>query len=113
MMIMRAPYVALRKGKLISVGPTPIRNLGLPGKGPRVIPVRKTGALTRFGYSVSSPASKRHRALTAAIRRGKQSPLSVFRRLQAIATLSKRTMPMYARLYLKNRNWVRSKFFRV
>ena len=112
-MIMRAPYVARRRGSLVFVAASPIRNLGRPGKGPKVIPVRKTGALTRFGYSATAPASRRHRALKAAMKRGRESPLSVFRRLQAIATLSKRTMPLYSKVYLKNRNWVRSKFFRV
>ncbi len=81
-------------------------------KGPRLIPVRRSGALTSFGYTVKATPAKRHSALTAVIRRGRTSPLTVFRRLQAIATLSKRRMPLYSRIYLKNRDWVRTKFFR-
>lgn len=130
--MLRSPYVAQRKAMTIRVGETPrrkaysyyrpasrvsvsaavIRDLGLPGKGPQVIPIRRTGALSKFGYAVKASPTKRHRALTAAILRGRTSPLAVFRRLQAIATLSKRSMPMYARVYLKNRDWVRTKFFR-
>jgi hypothetical protein len=104
--IVRSGYVARRKGRLIRVGPTMIRNFGLIGKGPRIIPVRSTGALTMFGYSpkVSSP-TRRRKALMAAVRAG-QKPLTVFHRLNAISKLYKRTQPVYARRTRVNGKWV-------
>ena len=55
--IIRSGYVARRKGRR----PTLIRNMGLVGKDPRIIPVRSTGTLTMFGYSpkISSPTMRR------------------------------------------------------
>jgi hypothetical protein len=66
--------------------------------------------LTAYGYSVSKSPIARHRALTKAITYGAQKPLAVFHRLQAIATLSKRTMPSYARTYRYDRNYIGRKF---
>lgn len=103
--IIRSGYVARRNGHMVRVGPTKIRNFGLIGKGPRIIPVRRTGALTMFGYSpkVSSPAVRR-RALTTAVRYG-QKPLTVFHRLNAISKLYKRTQPVYSRRTRMNGKW--------
>lgn len=104
--IIRAGYVARRKGRMVRVRPTLIRNLGLAGKGPRIIPVRSTGTLTMFGYSpkISSPTMRR-RALKASVRAG-HKPLTVFHRLDAISKLYKRTQPVYARRTRLNGKWV-------
>lgn len=104
--IVRSGYVARRAGRLVRVGPTMIRNLGRPGKGPQIIPVKKTGALTMFGYSprVGLPTLRR-KALSKAIRAG-QKPLTVFHRLDAISKLYKRTQPVYARRTRMNGKWI-------
>lgn len=101
--IVRSGYVTRR---MVRVAPTVIRNLGRPGKGPKIIPVKSSGALKIFGYSpkVSSPTMRR-RALMAAVRAG-QLPLTVFHRLDAISKLYKRTQPVYARRTRMNGKWV-------
>lgn len=129
-MIERVSYVQKRKPMIVSVGKskthkaysyfrpggktrvqaTLIANLGKPGKGPKVIPITRPGMLSVYGYSASKSPLARHRALTKAITQGHQKPLSVFHRLQAVATLSKRTMPTYARTYRYDRNYIGRKF---
>jgi hypothetical protein len=103
-------YSYFRPGGKTRVQATLIANLGKPGKGPKVIPVTRPGMLSAYGYSASKTPLARHRALTKAITQGAQKPLSVFHRLQAVATLSKRTMPTYARTYRYDRNYIGRKF---
>ena len=129
-MIERVSYVQTRKPKVIHVKRTRARksytyyrpagktqvqatlivDRGKLGKGPKVIPVTRPGMLTAYGYSVSKSPMARHRALTKAITYGMQKPLEVFHRLQAVATLSKRTMPSYAKTYRYDRNYIGRKF---
>lgn len=103
--IVRAGYVARRKSRLVRVAPALIRNLGLVGKGPKIIPVKTTGALTMFGYSPKFGPVMRRKALGAAVRAG-QAPLTVFHRLDALSKLYKRTQPVYARRTRMNGKWI-------
>lgn len=103
-------YSYYRPGGKTRVQATLIVNRGKPGKGPKVFPALRPGMLTAYGYSVSKSPVARHRALTKAVTYGAQKPLAVFHRLQAIATLSKRTMPSYAKTYRYDRNYIGRKF---
>ena len=105
-------YTYRRRGGRTHVQSSMIVNRGQSGKGPKLIPITRPGMLTMFGYSVSKNATARHRALNKAIADGGQKPLSVFRRLQAIATLSKRTMPSYSKTYRFDRNYIGRKFLK-
>jgi hypothetical protein len=80
---------------------------GVPGRrGKKVIPPLSPGKL--FGYTVSASPASRMRSLNVAIRHS--SPLTVFRRLHALATLNKRRIPKAARVILSNASKVRRKF---
>ena len=108
----RRGYTYHLKGGRTHVQATMIENRGQPGKGSKLIPITRPGMLTLYGYSVSKSATARHRALARAIRTGHQKPISVFRRLQAVATLSKRTLPTYAKTYRLDRNFVGRRFLK-
>lgn len=64
----------------------------------------KKGKLTSMGYSTTAKASTRHRALTKAMKR--YGPLSTYRKLNAVAVYTKRTMPGKSKMFLEDRNWV-------
>jgi hypothetical protein len=99
-----------RTGAIVRVGPTRIRNFGLPGRGPLIIPVKRSGMLTRYGYTAKQRlAGRRRTALRRAMSAG-QTPLQVFHRLNAIQKLSSRTRPVYAKRYSANRSWVSRKY---
>jgi hypothetical protein len=83
-----------------------IRNRGLPGRGPFILPVLTPGQL--YGYTVSAAPANRYKALQVAM--NKNSPLAVFRRLQVLARYLKRTSPTAKRTVLMNAAWVRTKF---
>ena len=93
-------------GKTVRVHPHMIHNRGLPGKGPYVLPRLRQGKL--HGYHTYSPISMRHKSLMIASRR--DSPLTVFRRLQVLARYLKRTSPGATRTVLANASWMRKKF---
>lgn len=90
-----------RSNKVVYVTPTRVRNMGARGKGPKLIGPLKAGKLR--GYSPFASLFKRHQSLIKALRDGK---VAVMRRLRAIATLTKRTIPRASRVYLRNRKWV-------
>lgn len=77
-----------------------IVNRGAPGRGPKLIPPLKRGALSTFGYSIKKSNASRRTAITRA---KKNVPVvTLRRRLQVLATLFKRTNPMYSKRALKN-----------
>ena len=98
MIVHRKAYTR-KDGTRVKASTFNIKNRGKPGKGPKLFTL-KEGRLERFGY----PEQGRI-ALSMAVR--SNSALTVFRRLQALATLNKRTDPNRSRKYLLNRNWVK------
>jgi Family of unknown function (DUF5771) len=65
----------------------------------------KKGGLSRYGYMVKSPMAARHSALSVAVSRGVK-PLTLSRRLGALATLLKRRSPKLSRRLRKNQLWI-------
>lgn len=131
--IMRAPYKRgfksltkksgynIHKGnRTIRVYPTArstivkascIKDRGLPGKGPRSgtgIGTLRKGELSKYGYSAHGSTEERHKALRKAI--DVYGPLSVFRKLDAIAKYTMRTAPEAHRVFKTDRSWVQHNF---
>jgi Family of unknown function (DUF5771) len=87
-----------------------IPDVGASGKGLRGskgIGTLKKGELAQFGYSASKTARSRHTALNAAIK--KYGPLSVYRKLNAVAVYAKRTSPSTSKVFLRDRAFVGKK----
>ena len=128
--LIRSGYVSRRTSKLIRVGatathkaysyrrkpgftrvkPLPTYDVGAIGRSTKTIGPLKKGMLTSYGYHPVEAMTNRHKALSKAITKGKEAPLSVFRRLQAISTLTKRTLPRASRIYKQDAVWVRAKY---
>ena len=106
----RKSYTYMRKAGFTRVKPVPTYDVGAIGKGPKLIGRLKKGMLTSYGYHPVEAMTNRHKSLSKAISRGKEAPLAVFRRLQAIGTLTKRTLPRASRIYKADAKWIRSKF---
>ena len=105
-MITRSAYSYRRKdGTLVRVPAKRIEDRGKPGKGPKLIGPLRKGSLRKHGYSTSKSSSARHAALRKAMR--SEGALSVFRKLNAVATLEKRTAPSKSKILLADRNWVK------
>jgi len=114
--IRRAAYTRkLKSGKRVHVSSALIKNRGLPGKGykgpngrPGIGPLRE-GDLSQFGYTnvlkLSSP--RRHAALRKAV--AKYGSLTVRRKLQAVATYTKRTSPAASKTFKNDIAWIKSK----
>ncbi len=98
-----------------------IRNRGRPGKGPLGLfggsrtlktvygigPLRK-GELTKHGYSSKNKTAKRRSSLRKAMK--EFGALGVYRKLNAVAKLGKRTMSKASKTFKRNRNWVRKTY---
>lgn len=128
--IMRSAYVANRKAKVVRVAATekrkgytyktkggpvrvkavPIKDVGAAGKGPRVIGKLKAGMLTKYHYHPVETMTARHRALMKAVRVGREDPHQIIKRLVAISTLTKRTLPNASRIYKRDAKWIHQKF---
>jgi len=70
----------------------------------------KKNQLRKYGYSTSISTRKRHQALTKAIK--DNTALRIFRRLNAVRILSKRTNPKVSQVFLQDMKWVRKTFDR-
>lgn len=85
-----------------------VKDLGLPGKGPRsgkgIGPLHK-GELAQFGYSHRETEDVRHAALRKAAE--EYGALGVYRKLDAVAKLTMRTLPAVSRIFKKDRDWVK------
>jgi hypothetical protein len=115
--VRRNGYLKRVSGRTVRVHPkknstlveaTCIKDRGLPGK--QVIgigPLRK-GELIQFGYSFRLPKETRRNALKKAIK--KFGPVGVYRKLDAVAKLSKRTVPDASNVFTDDRDWVRKEY---
>lgn len=85
-----------------------ILDIGAVGKINNGIGTLKKGALEQFGYSVTKTEKSRHAALNAAI--NMYGPLSVYRKLNAVAVYTKRTSPAKSKRFLEDRAYVGKKY---
>jgi hypothetical protein len=102
-------YTYTRKAGMTRVRAAPIPDVGAAGKGTKVIGKLKSGMLTKYGYHPVEAKTNRHKALSMGISKGER-PLAVMRRLIAISTLTKRTLPRASRIYKQDAMWIRSKY---
>jgi hypothetical protein len=91
------------------VSAVPAKDVGAAGKSTKVIGKLKGGMLTKYGYHPVEAKTNRHKALSKGITRG-EKPISVMRRLIAISTLTKRTLPRASRIYKQDAMWIRAKY---
>jgi hypothetical protein len=110
--IRRSPYVrrsyVRKSGSPVRRSIVPsgcIRDLGKKGKGSPLIPPLKAGELKHYGYSTLLPQEERRASLKRASR--DLTPLSVFRKLNAVATLTRNTNPTKYKKFIADRDWVR------
>ena len=105
----RASYSYVRKSGLSRISAVPAKDVGAAGKSTKVIGKLKGGMLTKYGYHPVEAMTNRHKALSKGISKG-EKPLAVMRRLVAISTLTKRTLPRASRIYKQDAMWIRSKY---
>ena len=77
-------------------------------KGGVVIPLSNSGILSAHGYVDVRQKSKlaRHRALARVVRAG-EPPLGLFRRLNVLMILFKRSHPKLSKIFKSDRDWVK------
>lgn len=78
-------------------------------KTSKIGPLKK-GLLSSTGYSVKNSLRSRHRSLKKLLK--KESPLKVFRQLNAVAVYDKNSAPTKSRTFKRDRNWIRKTFMR-
>lgn len=112
--ITRKAYTARRGKKTIRVTAKRILDRGAPGKWQTIhgpgIGEMKEGLLTSVGYSTKKNKTLRRKAIRKAVR--KYGPLSTFRKLNAISTLTKRTSKGKSQTFKNDRNWVKKTFMK-
>lgn len=99
-----------RVGQTI-VPPKCIKSRGRPGKGSPLIGPLKKGTLSQFGYHSNLSTESRHTALKKAVRELEWLP--VYRKLNAIYVLSRRTNPQASRIFKQDRDWVKKMHYSV
>lgn len=101
-------YKVYPKAQAALVGPKCVKDEGKPGKGPQAIGPLRKGELAKHGYGFRKPERERHGALRRAILT--YGALGVYRKLDAVAKLMERSAPEAAKVFGKDRNWVRGHF---
>ena len=81
-----------------------VKNTGSPGKGPALFGPLREGDLSKHGYSFRRTESERHAALKKAI--DEYGTTDVYRKLDVIVKLFKRTKPTYSKTFKEDREWV-------
>jgi len=92
----------------VYVKPARIRNRGLPGKGPYILPKPRKGGLRKYGYFTNLPATYRHAALMKAIRAN--GYVTIMRRLVLISNYNKRSTPKIHRIMRSDINWMKNAY---
>ena len=113
-MIRRRGYTAKRKGTSFRVRSKCIKDRGAKGRWqtvkrmPGIGPLRE-GPLKAVGYDHTKSASQRHAALEKAV--AKYGKASTLRKVNAIATYTKRTAPSRSRTYKTDVHYLQKKHF--
>lgn len=96
-----------KTGKQVWVSPTCIDKKGKGMKREQLIYI-EPGRLSKYGYDEIENKSdiSRHMALRKAMQSG-EKPLSVSRRLNALATLTKNTNPKLSRTFKEDSEWIK------
>ena len=108
--VKRPAFSYVRKAARVHVSPVPIKDVGAAGKGPKLIGKLKAGMLTRYHYHPVEATTNRHKALVRAVKKGREDPHAIIKRLTAIATYTKRTLPRASRIYKQDAKWVHMKW---
>ena len=85
-----------------------IKDTGLPGKGEKKIGPLRKGELSRYGYTLKISEKERHKSLKKAVE--KYGALGVYRKLDAVAKLTSRSVPEASKLFEKDRDWVKETY---
>jgi hypothetical protein len=80
----------------------------LPGKGPNLFGELRKGELLKYGYQYRKSTNERHEALRKAAKQ--YGVLALFRKLDVVAKLSKRSAPAASKVFKADRDWVKAKF---
>ena len=113
-MIRRKGYTQRRANKSIRVKSACIKDRGAVGRWQTVkrmlgIGPLKKGHLKGVGYDHTAKASVRHDAIDKAVKR--YGKLSTLRKLNAIATYTKRTVPSRAKTYKTDMHYIQKKYY--
>lgn len=113
-MIRRKGFTQRRKGKSIRVKSSCIKDRGAVGRWQTVkrmlgIGPLKKGHLKGVGYDATTKASTRHAAIDKAVE--KYGKLSTLRKLNAIATYTKRTVPSRSKTYRTDMHYIQKKYY--
>lgn len=100
--------VKAAKVKSTRVPPAKIRDVGAPGKGPKLIDMKDTRDLKRFGYTFSKSAESRRRAASKSV--NKNGYAWTIRRLNAVRNLSHRTNPLVAKKAVSDMKYLKQKY---
>ena len=105
-MIRRSSY---KKKSGVAVKSTCIKDMGKPGKGPKLIvmPAEDVGLLSDYGYSLKKPHEERVKALKKSLK--KHDKLKILRHINALRTLNKSNETMYKKLD-KDMKWIQSHY---
>lgn len=93
------------KGTIVPATTYKIKDRGVPGRGPKVIPYIRKGLLGKYGYNAKKPAAIRRKALVRSAKvNGYQVPID---QLIAVRTLNKRTNPSISNVFNSDILWMR------
>lgn len=95
-----------KKGRMVKSSTFLIRDRGLPGRGPKLIPIKRSGLLGVGFFSKS--VAEQHRILKGAAR--KYGEKSVQGDMQAKATWNKNVNPALSHKAQRLRSWVARNF---
>lgn len=88
------------------IKPVLIKDMGLPGKGKKLIGKLNKGTLSSLGYHANVSSSKRHLALKKAVKKYKYS--TVVHKLNAVKILTKNTNPKISNIFGQDIKWLQS-----
>lgn len=100
----RTITVKPHKRRLTFVESRCVKDTGLPGKGEEKIGPLRKGELSKYGYTLKISQTQRRKALKKAI--DEFGALGVYRKLDAVAKLTSRSIPEASREFAKDRDWV-------
>ena len=102
------PTTYVRRAQIIERKAYEREDVGAPGRGKKIIPIKGEMKINGKEYHVSLPTRTRHAILRALGK--KYGVAKIWRRLHAMVIMRKRTQPEARKVFERDRDWVAKTF---
>ena len=109
--ILRKGHEKIVNDKKVKVPASCVKDVGLPGKGKPLFKL-ESGELSKHGYSDLVKLTKKQREIALKKIVKDLTPLTTFRKLNALSLVNRNTNPKLSKIFMEDRDFVKKNYMK-